>query len=41
MVAGYTPMVPTLGTMSTIGAAGLMALGILTVWLMHRRQGRA
>lgn len=40
MVAGYTPMVPTLGTMSTIGAAGLMALGILTVWLMHRRQGR-
>ena len=40
MVAGYTPMVPTLGTMSTLGAAGLMLLGALTVYMMHRRQGR-
>ncbi len=41
MVAGYTPMVPTLGTMSTLGAAGLMLVGALTVYMMHRRQGRA
>lgn len=40
MVAGYTPMVPTLGTMSTLGAAGLMLLGALTIYMMHRRQGR-
>jgi spermidine/putrescine transport system permease protein len=37
MVAGYTPMVPTLGTMSTIGAALALGLGGLVGVIMRRR----
>lgn len=40
MVAGYTPMVPTLGTMSTIGAAVMMVFVVLILKLIQRRQGR-
>jgi spermidine/putrescine transport system permease protein len=40
MVAGYTPMVPALGTMSTLAAATALALGGTIIWLLRRRQGR-
>ncbi|WP_409420182.1 ABC transporter permease [Pseudaeromonas sp. ZJS20] len=38
MGAGYSPMVPTLGTMSTLGAAAVMALGAGLIWLVNRRR---
>ncbi|MBU3827383.1 MAG: ABC transporter permease [Candidatus Anaerobiospirillum merdipullorum] len=41
MSAGYTPMVPALGTMSTIAMAAIMIVGGLLVKLHHRHQGRA
>ncbi len=37
MVAGYTPMVPALGTMSTLAAALLMVLAGLVMVLVRRR----
>ncbi len=37
MVAGYTPMVPALGTMSTLGAATALLLGGVILWLYRRR----
>lgn len=37
MVAGYSPMVPTLGTMSTIGAASIMIIGGIISSLVKRR----
>ena len=36
MVAGYTPMVPALGTMSTLGAAIALILGGVVVLLVRR-----
>lgn len=39
MVAGYTPGVPVLGTLSTLGAA-LLLLGGYTVMVVLRRSGR-
>lgn len=41
MVAGYTPMVPALGTMSTLAAAALMLTGGAVLALMRRRKARA
>jgi spermidine/putrescine transport system permease protein len=38
MIAGYTPGVPVLGTVSTIGAALLMLLGTLVVLVLRRRR---
>lgn len=38
MVAGYTPMVPALGTMATLGAASLLLGGGLIMLLLRRRQ---
>ncbi|MCB4769887.1 ABC transporter permease [Ancylobacter sp. Lp-2] len=38
MVAGYTPMVPALGTMATLGAASLLLGGGLVMLLLRRRQ---
>ncbi|WP_051341625.1 ABC transporter permease [Azospirillum halopraeferens] len=38
MIAGYTPMVPTLGTMSTIAAASALGIGALAAMLMKRRR---
>ena len=38
MVAGYTPMVPALGTMSTLAAAAVLLLGGLVAILLKRRQ---
>lgn len=38
MVAGYTPMVPTLGTMSTIGAALALLFGWIALTVARRRQ---
>lgn len=38
MVAGYTPMVPALGTMSTLAAAFILLLGGALVALLRRRQ---
>ncbi len=38
MVAGYTPMVPALGTMSTLAAAGLLLAMGLVLRLLRRRQ---
>ena len=38
MVAGYTPMVPALGTMATLGAATLLLTGGLVMLLLRRRQ---
>ena len=38
MVAGYTPMVPTLGTMSTIGAALALMFGWIALTVARRRQ---
>ncbi|MFY8153828.1 MAG: ABC transporter permease, partial [Hyphomicrobiales bacterium] len=37
MVAGYTPMVPALGSMSTIAAATVLILSGLIVRLLRRR----
>ena len=37
MVAGYTPMVPALGTMSTLAAAALLLAGGLIRILVRRR----
>ena len=39
MVAGYTPMVPAIGTMSTIAAATLLLTGGLVAALLRRRAG--
>lgn len=38
MVAGYTPMVPALGTMSTLGAATVLMAAGLVAWLIRRRR---
>ena len=38
MVAGYSPMVPALGTMSTVSAAILLLAGGLAIMLVRRRQ---
>jgi spermidine/putrescine transport system permease protein len=38
MVAGYTPMVPALGTMSTIAAAAVLLLLGVTLRLLRRRE---
>jgi spermidine/putrescine transport system permease protein len=38
MVAGYTPMVPALGTMSTLAAAFTLLLGVAVIALLRRRQ---
>lgn len=41
MVAGYTPMVPALGTMSTLSAAALLLTGGLIGILVRRRREQA
>jgi spermidine/putrescine transport system permease protein len=41
MVAGYTPMVPALGTMSTLAAAAVLLSGGLIVMLLRRRSAAA
>ena len=41
MVAGYTPMVPALGTMSTLAAAALLLGGGLVIMLVRRMQSRS
>jgi spermidine/putrescine transport system permease protein len=41
MVAGYSPMVPALGTMSTLSAAALLLAGGLVIMLVRRRQAEA
>jgi spermidine/putrescine transport system permease protein len=38
MVAGYTPMVPALGTMATLSAAAILLMGGLIGLLVRRRQ---
>ena len=38
MVAGYTPMVPALGTMSTLGAAAVLLAGGLIAHALRRRK---
>ncbi|OLP61829.1 spermidine/putrescine ABC transporter permease [Xaviernesmea oryzae] len=38
MVAGYSPMVPALGTMSTLSAATLLLAGGLVITLLRRRR---
>jgi spermidine/putrescine transport system permease protein len=38
MVAGYTPMVPVLGTMATLGAAAILLSGGLIGWLIKMRR---
>jgi spermidine/putrescine transport system permease protein len=38
MVAGYTPMVPALGTMSTLSAAGFLLLGGAVIAFIRRRR---
>lgn len=38
MVAGYTPMVPALGTMATLSAAAILLLGGLVAMLARKRQ---
>ncbi len=38
MVAGYTPMVPALGTMSTLAAAAFLLIGGTIIALLRRRQ---
>ncbi len=38
MGSGYSPMVPTLGTMSTLGAAAVMLLGGLLIWTINKRR---
>lgn len=41
MVAGYSPMVPALGTMSTLSAAVLLLAGGLVIMLVRRRTAEA
>jgi spermidine/putrescine transport system permease protein len=41
MIAGYTPMVPTLGTMSTIAAALAIVTGSLAMKIVQRRRAAA
>jgi spermidine/putrescine transport system permease protein len=41
MIAGYTPMVPALGTMSTLTAAAVMILGALVIYVIQRRRAAA
>ena len=42
MVAGYTPMVPALGTMSTLTAASLLlAGGLIRIYVRRRNAARA
>ncbi|WP_117191528.1 ABC transporter permease [Rhizobium terrae] len=41
MVAGYSPMVPALGTMSTLSAAVLLLAGGLAITLVRRRRADA
>ncbi len=41
MVAGYTPLVPTLGTLTTAGAATLLLLGYAVFVAWRRRQDGA
>ena len=41
MVAGYTPGVPVLGTISTIGAVVLLIGGYLVVLALNRRRRAA
>jgi spermidine/putrescine transport system permease protein len=38
MVAGYTPGVPVLGTISTIGAITLLLGGLLVMVVLNRRR---
>jgi spermidine/putrescine transport system permease protein len=38
MVAGYTPGVPVLGTVSTVGAAGLLLAGYAIILMLRRRR---
>ena len=38
MVAGYTPMVPVLGTMATLAAAAILLAGGLIGYLMRMRR---
>jgi spermidine/putrescine transport system permease protein len=38
MIAGYTPRVPVLGTVSTMGAAVLLLGGYAMVLLLRRRR---
>ena len=38
MVAGYTPGVPVLGTVSTVGAAGLLLVGYAIIVMLRRRR---
>jgi spermidine/putrescine transport system permease protein len=38
MVAGYTPMVPALGSMATMGAAALLVIGGVLLTVLRRRQ---
>jgi spermidine/putrescine transport system permease protein len=40
MVSGYTPLVPTLGALTTGGAAVILVLGYVSWILMRRAQGR-
>lgn len=40
MIAGYTPMVPALGTMSTVGAALALGLGGVFLYVYRRRQAQ-
>ena len=38
MVAGYTPGVPVLGTVSTVGAATLLLVGYALILMLRRRR---
>ena len=38
MVAGYTPGVPVLGTVSTIGAGLLLLGGYFIIWALRNRR---
>ncbi len=40
MIAGYSPMVPTLGTMSTLIAALIMIFGGIAIYVIRRRSGK-
>ncbi len=41
MVAGYTPLVPTLGALTTLGAAVVLLGGYAVIMLTRRARGRA